>query len=234
MPGLAEAIDEALRLSGVDLALLGRAWARATPLVVLVPAFGLRALPTPVRMTLGLAFAAAIYPALLIGPPSVVEGSAVAALLVELVRGIPIALATAVPLWAATMAGGLADGLRGSHDGGTFTVLEGRVTPVAVLFGLAASAIFFSTGGPARAVLALTTPRESPWLAVATDLVHGIGLAVSIAAPLLAAAIVLEVSTALVARAASPAQVDSLLGPLKAITLLVVIALALDRMLLVR
>ncbi len=235
MPGLAEAIEEAMRLSGVDLSLVGRAWARATPLVVLVPAFGLKALPTPVRMTLGLAFAMTIYPGLLVATSPADAGPMPmpmpAALLVELARGVPIALATAVPLWAATMAGGLADGLRGSNEPASFSVVEGRATSIAILFSLGAAVLFFATGGPARAVLALSLPQATPWLAAVTALVHGIGLAVSIAAPILTASIVLEVGGALIARAASPAHVDALLSPLKALALLTFIALALDRML---
>jgi type III secretory pathway component EscT len=154
-----------------------------------------------------------------------------AALAVELARGVPLALATAVPLWAATMAGGLADDLRGARDGTSFVVVEGRATSVAILFSLAAALLFLTTGGPARAVLALAAPRTTPWLAAATDLAGGIGLAVAIAAPILAASVVLEISGALVARAASPAHVDALISPLKAIALLVFIALGLDRML---
>lgn len=233
MPGLAEAIEEAMRLSGVDLSLVGRAWARATPLVVLLPAFGLKALPTPVRMTLGLAFAMTIYPGLLVttSPGEPMTMTMPAALVVELARGVPIALATAVPLWAATMAGGLADGLRGSNEPASFSVVEGRATSIAILFSLGAAVLFFATGGPARAVLALSLPHATPWLAAVTALVHGIGLAVSIAAPILTASIVLEIGGALIARAASPAHVDALLSPLKALALLTFIALALDRML---
>lgn len=235
MPGLVDAIEEAMRLSHVDLALVGRAWARATPLVVLVPAFGLKALPTPVRMTLGLAFAMTIYPGILIEVPSLAGDALVspmpAALVIELARGIPIALATAVPLWAATMAGGLADNLRGANEPSSFSVVEGRATSIAILFSLGAAVLFFATGGPARAVLALTLAPATPFIAAVTALVHGIGLAVAIAAPILAASIVLEVGSALIARAASPAHVDALLSPLKALALLTFIALSLDRML---
>ena len=57
-PDVVSALMDAFAQAGLDLAVVGRAWARATPLVALVPAFGLRVLPTPVRATLGLSVAA--------------------------------------------------------------------------------------------------------------------------------------------------------------------------------
>jgi type III secretory pathway component EscT len=232
-PDLLAAVNDAMRAGGVDLGQLGRAWARATPLVLLVPAFGLRALPTAARVVLGLAFGATILPALT-APFSETPAEVTALTLVdEVFRGLPIAIATAVPLWAATMAGGVADALRGTHEGSPFVLVEGRPTPLAVLFSLAAGVLFFASGGPARAAHALIgagAADTSAWLGATTQLVHGITLAVSIAAPILAASIVLEVSGALIARAASPAHVDALVGPIKAIALLIVIALGLDRM----
>lgn len=228
-------IAEALRAMGIDLGRLGAAWARALPLVVLVPAFGLRALSAPARVTLGLAFALAIFPAMASAAtvdPGASPALAALPLATEVMRGLPIAIATAVPLWAATMAGGLADSLRNANEGAPFAVIEGRATPLAVLFSLGAATIFFASGGPARAALALVAaPAESPWLSVAANLTNGITLAVAIAAPVLAASIVLEVAGALIARAASPAHVDAILQPTKALALLVVVALAFDRML---
>ncbi len=48
-------------------------------------------------------------------------------------------------------------------------------------------------------------------------------------APLLAAAVVLEVAFALVARASSPAQTHALFAPIRALGLLAVMAIVLDR-----
>ena len=100
---------------------------------------------------------------------------------------------------------------------------------------LLACAIFLSTGGPARAVGALAAagtaaPGLGPVAACARDLASGVGLAVSIGAPLLVAAIVLEIGAALVARAATPAQVHALMAPLRALGILAVMAVVLDRM----
>jgi len=49
------------------------------------------------------------------------------------------------------------------------------------------------------------------------------------AAPLLAAAVVLELAFAMIARAASPAQVHALLAPVRALGLLAIVAIVLDR-----
>ena len=71
---------------------------------------------------------------------------------------------------------------------------------------LLASAIFLATGGPARVVeaIALRPIGAHPLLAAADDLVGGITLAVALGGPLLAAAVVIEIAGAVIARAASP------------------------------
>jgi type III secretory pathway component EscT len=224
-------VVRAFEASGVDLAALGLAWARVAPTVVLVPAFGLRALPAPARGVLGLMLGAAIFPALV--PIAAAHASAPWPILVleQIVRGLPIALAAAVPLWAATMAGGVADALRGTPDMLSVPTVEGRATLLGVPLSLLASAIFLSIGGPARAVLALAAPDfpAHPVMNAARDLVGGVSLAVSIGGPLLVAAIVLEIGAALVARAASPAQIHMLLAPLRSLGVLAVMAIVLDR-----
>lgn len=214
-----------------DLQSLGLAWARFAPTLAIVPAFGLKALPAPARGILGVALAAGIYPALTpildVRPlPWFVMA------LEQIVLGIPVALAAAIPLWAATMAGGLVDSLRGAQDGSGLAVVEGnKATPLAILLSLLASVVFLATGGPARVAssLATTTLPEHPVLAASHALVAGIGLAVAIGAPLLAAAIVLEIAFALVARAASPSQVHALLAPMRALALLAIVAIVLER-----
>jgi type III secretory pathway component EscT len=230
MPSVVGTVADAFARSGVDLGALGLAWARVMPTVTLVPAFGLRALPAPARTVMGLAFAACIFPAL---APVVTTSSEpwVVLALVEVARGLPIAIAAAVPLWAATMAGGVADALRGSHETPSVPTVEGKPTPLGVPLSLLASTIFLATGGPARVVkaLALHPVGVHPLLAAADDLVGGIALAVALGGPLLAAAVVIEIAAALVARAAAPAQVHALLAPLRALGTLAVMAVVLER-----
>jgi type III secretory pathway component EscT len=202
------------------------------PTVALVPAFGLRAVPAPGRALTALAFAGCLVPSLAPAPPSASDAGGVGwALAVEVARGLPVAIAAAVPLWAATMAGGVADALQGSAEGPSLPTVEGRPTRSGALLSLLACAIFLSGGGPARvaAALAIAPPIEHPIVAAADDLTRGIALAVALGAPLLAAGAVAELASALIARAASPAQVQALLAPLKALGMLLVTALVLDR-----
>ncbi len=231
MPGsLLGEVARLLEREGIELSALGLAWARATPAVALIPAFGLRAMPAAARAVLAVALAACVFPAL--APIARTPGVPWVLLAMgELLRGLPVALAAAVPLWAATMAGGVIDSLRGAQDTVSSPAVEGRPTTLGVPMSLLASAIFLSTGGPARVVSVLAT-RElpaHPILAAAQDLVAGITLAVAVAGPLVAAGLVLEIAAALVARAASPAQIHTLLAPLRAIGVLVILGVVLDR-----
>ncbi len=223
-------VVQAFERQGVDLGALGLAWARATPAVTLVPAFGLRAMPAGARAVLALAMGACVLPALApIARASALPWAVLA--LGEVVRGVPIALAAAIPLWAATMAGGVVDTLRGAQDGAPSPAVEGKPTTLGVPFSLLASAIFLGTGGPARVVAALATRGlpAHPLLLASHDIVAGITLAVAVAGPLVAAGLVLEIAAALVARAASPAQVHALLAPLRAVGILAVVGIVLDR-----
>jgi type III secretory pathway component EscT len=155
--------------------------------------------------------------------------------LAEVLRGLPVALAAAVPLWAATMVGGVADALRGAQDTTTAPTVEGRASPLGVPMSLLACTLFLRTGGPARIATALAFDSsidagKQPLLAIAADLSGGISLATALGAPLLAAAVVVEIAAALIARAASPAQVHALLAPLRALGTLTVLAIVFDRL----
>src|SRR6185295_13812711 len=158
---------------------------------------GLRALPAPARAVLGLALAASVLPAFTTAPPPLGAASEPwpIAALGEIVSGLPIAIAAAVPLWAATMAGGVVDALRGAQDGAPFATVEGRATPFGVLLSLLAACIFFGVGGPSHVALALAARDlpAHPLMRAVHDLVAGIDVAIAIGAPLLAASVVLEV-----------------------------------------
>lgn len=229
-PSLVGLVEQAFRERGVDLARVGLAWARASPAVALVPAFGLRALPTAARGVLGLALAATIFPAL--PPVAAHAGPFWLSAVQEALSGLPIATAAAIPLWAATMAGGVADTLRGSNETHPAPTVEGEASPMGIAFSLLAGAMFLATGGASRIAAALAAPAAPfpPLLRVTEDLAAGIAIAVAIGAPLLAASIVIEVAGALIARAATPAQLHLLLAPLRALALLAVLAITLQRM----
>jgi flagellar biosynthetic protein FliR len=221
---------QALRRSGIDVPALGLAWARAMPVVTLVPAFGLRAVPGPARPAMALALAAGIFPAL---APVAHTSSApwLVTALVEGARGVPVAIAAAVPLWAATMAGGVADSLRQAPEWLDVPTVEERTTPLAVLMSLLACVFFLSAGGPAAVASALAEPAAtaSPLQATADVLVSGISLAVAVASPVIAASIVIELAAALISRATAPTQMAAMIAPLRTMGVLVVFALLLER-----
>ncbi|MET0594087.1 MAG: hypothetical protein ABW133_15410, partial [Polyangiaceae bacterium] len=88
------------------------------------------------------------------------------------------------------------------------------------------------TGGPAHVVGLLVAPPDvtNGVARAAANLAAGIGIATAIAAPISAAALVIEVAGALVARAASPAHLSALLAPVRSLALLALSALLLDRL----
>jgi hypothetical protein len=91
---------------------------------------------------------------------------------------------------------------------------------------------FLQGGGAEQAVAALVESPEvsnSAVLEVIRVLSSGIGLAVAVMAPLLAVSIVVEVASALVARAASPAFIQPMLAPLRSFIILGALALLLER-----
>ena len=225
-------LDDFLRALGgqesSEIRALLLAWARALPLVTIVPAFGLGAVALPIRIGLALGMALAVAPAL---RPVLADGVPLfAALLREAALGLPLALATSAFLWAAIMAGGLVDNLRGARENVEGPFLDEPTTPLAALLGLFAGLAFLETGGAARVASALAEPRLVTGLGAAVERISdAMGVAVALAAPLVAGSIVVEVALGLVARAASPAYVFPLLLPLRSLSLLVLLWIALDR-----
>jgi len=206
------------------------AWARVAPAVTLVPAFGLTGLPAQSRAALGLALAVSIAPAL---TPASVAAPFGVSLLLSAARGLPVALAAAAALWAAGMAGGLADNLRGARETQALPIVDSETTPLGALLSILVALIFLESGGAARVVAALALDHELSYgmlWQVAVGLTHAIELALAIAAPVVAVSIVVELSNVLLARAATPAAVASLLAPLRSIVILVAFALLFERM----
>lgn len=218
---------------GVDADELTRwalAWARLTPVVVIVPAFGLRAVPGPMRVVLALCLAIAIAPAL---HPAVESGLWSVRLVAEFVRGIPVAIVAAMTLWIASMAGGLADNLRGGQETSALPVVEPNGTPTGALLTLLVAIAFLQGGGAAHAAAAVA--RAAPvttggLISLAHTLSSGVAVAVAVAAPLVGVALVVEVASALIARAASPAFLLPTLAPLRTLALLGTTAIVLERM----
>ncbi len=204
---------------------------RLLPTVLLVPAFGLRALMFPAQLLFAFVLAAATLP--LAPQGAAPQGPWIIALLGEIARGLPLALSAAATLWAAAMAGNLLDEVRGAYHPADFPLVDSASGPFGVLLSLVASISFLELGGPARLAeaLALAGPVHagSIW-ALVRSAVAGIQLAVLIAAPLLVVLLVIEVFHALIARVTSPGLWLPLLGPLRALAFLMMAALLLDRL----
>ena len=143
--GVLDSVSRLLDGAGYDLRSWGLAWARVTPSVTLIPAFGLRAVPGPARVALALALGACIAPAL---AGRAIEGPWAAQLLVEFLRGLPVAVGAATGLWLATMVGGLADNLRGSQLSSALPVVERGSTPSGTLLAMLVAVLFLQSGGP--------------------------------------------------------------------------------------
>ncbi len=221
---------QALDLVGVDWRSWALASARCAPVVLIVPAFGLRALPRPMRAAMTLALATTLVP--IVGP---VPGEPMAlgrALVWQAMQGLPIAIAAAVPLWAATMAGGLVDLLRGGRESLDVPVVDSRTGALGVLWSLMASTLFLTLGGPARVMEALTHPvplSNGALLRAVSDLTGGVHIAVAIAAPWAVAALIVETAGALWARAVSPAPLGSTIAVARSVACLALAGVLFDR-----
>lgn len=229
--GALNELTEILRVieaSGVSLEGWLSAWARLLPTVVLVPAFGARFLPAPARAVLGLSLAFTLAPTLTAHSSS--EFLAVS-LLTEMLRGLPLAISVSALMWAAMMAGGLMDDLRGASQPSEGPFM-GASTPLGTLLGLFAAIGFLKLGGASRVVEALSESAQAHTvLGAVSDLVASIEIALALSAPVLAALIVWEAAGALVARSAAPAHIQSLLAPLRSLAVLGALAISADALL---
>jgi len=196
----------------------------------LLPAFGLNALPVQTRAALGLALAVSIAPSI---QPLQLAAPFGIALLLEAARGLPVALAASGALWAAGMAGGLTDNIRGARETQALPIVDEDTSPLGALLSLLVALVFLEGGGASRVAATLSsspTPSCGMLWQVAVGLTHAIELALAVAAPVVAVSIVLELANALISRAATPAHVVALLAPLRSILILVCFALLFERM----
>jgi type III secretory pathway component EscT len=226
-------LGEELARAGISLGPWLLATARVMPSVLLVPAFGLSALPLLARAGFALILAASVAPALAASLPDATLG--VDTLLRQAWLGLPVAVSAASALWVATMAGNVIDSLRGVQSLASFAAVDSEASPLGVLLALAASLAFLLLGGPAALVDALVVaeaPTHATLLGVARGLAQGINVAVLLAAPLLALAVVCDVVSALIQRAAQGAALSNVLAPARALVIVLFTAILLDRIVL--
>jgi flagellar biosynthesis protein FliR len=230
--GILDAISAETSASGQSLAAWGIAWARVLPTAIAVPAFGLGFLPLPLRAALGFGLAVSVAPALSVTAlpagvpwPLLVIG--------EAARGVPVALVAATALFAASVAGGVADVALGARLGRLTAPFGKDGSPFATLLGLAAAILFLDGGGAARVASRLAEPElgiTRPLAAAVRDLASGIDVGASIGAPLLAVAVVIEITLGLASREFGTLRLDTVSAPLRALAVLVATAALFERM----
>lgn len=197
-----EVADAALRElsdSGLNLSAWGIASARMLPTVLIVPAFGAGFLPIAVRLGLAVALAVSIAPGVKESLAAPALGAKWGlALIAEAFRGVPVALAAALSLWAAMVAGGLAD---------TTLPLSSRRSraatgPLSGLLGIAACVLFLETSGAERVAerLSSTIAPLGPLRGGVRDFMAGIDVGVSLALPILVVALTVDVAVAVAER----------------------------------
>jgi type III secretory pathway component EscT len=228
---LLEALSSELAASGIDPTGWVLCWARLLPSLILIPAFGLPGFPIVIRVGFASVLAAVVAPSLPVAAYS--PGPLLLALGAELARGLPVALSAAFCVWGALMAGNLIDELRAGAPPLKSPFDAGEPSsPLGILLSLAASVAFFRLGGPARLADALAVARplhEQDLHALVSSLAHGVQFAVALAGPLLALVPFLELLHALVARSTAPISAQVVFGPFKAVALLGMAAVLLDR-----
>lgn len=214
-PALRELLsDEGIARLVSEAAPFARAFARVLPAATVVPALAVRGTPPQVRFAVALALSAPIAAAF---PWTAGVDPPLALMLVsDALRGIPLAILLATPLWVATHIGAIADVLRGAPEATIAPppAAEGARTPLATLTALLVASAWLSSGGVVRALHLLSasgprgaspiSPGVAPWALAARALTDGMRLSIALSAGVLVAATTLEVALADIGRAGAP------------------------------
>lgn len=218
----------------VWLASAGLAIARCLPVTWMVPAFGGRAVMAPVRLGLALCLAMLALPAITAQSGLVGLGPVGLALLAAREGGVGVVLAflLSTTFRAAESAGRLMDLARGANTAEILAPLSGeRESPLSLLTGMLAVVVFLELGGLPRVAAALALSYQAvpvggwgtagAWQDALMKVVPAaatlIEAAVSFAAPVLVAAILVDVVLGFVARAAPSTPVFFVGLPVKAL-----------------
>jgi flagellar biosynthesis protein FliR len=235
MTGLQMAFGEQLAAAFV-LAL-----ARTAAFVLVTPPFNTRGVPTQARVALALALCLPLTPPLLAGAPALVSGELVVRLLVQLVTGLALGFFVLVALSAVQAAGDLVDLVGGFNA--TIALDPLMLTQTSVfgrLHQLVAVTVLFATDGHlmiiqglSRSLQAMPDPHVS-WDALGQVLIGDVaGLvsaALQIAAPVVAAMLVADVSLGLLTRAAPALNAFALAFPVKILFSLLLVGFVVVRL----
>ena len=235
MSGLQLALGEQLAVAFV------LAVARTAAFVLVTPPFNTRAVPTQARVSLALALALPLTPPLTAGAPALVSGELVVRLIVQLATGLALGFLVLVALSAVQAAGDLLDLVGGFNSSIALDPLMLTQTSVfGRLHQFVAVAVLFATDGHlmvvqglSRSLQAMPDPQVS-WDALAHALVGDVtGMvtsALQIAAPVVAAMLVADVSLGLLTRAAPALNAFALAFPVKILFSLLLVGLVVVRL----
>jgi type III secretory pathway component EscT len=222
-----------------------RALATVLPAATLVPALSVRGLPTSARFAVALALALPLAAAF---TPAGADASLPLLLATDALRGVPLAVVLATPLWAATHVGALADQLRGVPDVTQAPPpgAEGARGPLATLTAMLAASVWLSSGGLVRGLLLLaklapgadsataagaasaSAARIAPWALAARTLTDALRLSVALASSVIVAALALEVALAAIARAGAPISSQPIAYVARPLVAVIALAASLD------
>ena len=133
---LFDTLARELARSGIDPVAWALGAARLLPSVVLIPVFGLRALPIFGQILFALILAVAAAPA--VQPVMTTDAPWLITLLTQALGGLPVAVSTATTLWVASMAGNLLDELRGGAASASPSLIsDSEVSPLGSCLRLA-------------------------------------------------------------------------------------------------
>lgn len=220
---------------GLLAAALALGGARAAPVVWMVNPLGGPRLPAPARVGLSLLLAGLAAPLLLASAAAAGLEQAPAARLIlllgrELLVGLVLGLVAAAAFQAAETAGRLGDTLRGASLAEVLDPTSGqRASPLAALYLLMATLVFFGIGGVPRVLDALLDSYRALPIGgglpaagargaaalVTTVSARVIAAGVGLAAPVLVALWLADLALGLIARAAPQLPVYFLGLPLK-------------------
>jgi flagellar biosynthetic protein FliR len=235
-------------VTGTQLAIGGQlaaafmlAVARTAAFVLVTPPFNTRAIPTQARVSLALALAFPLTPPLEDSAPGLLSGELVVRLLVQIATGLALGFLVLVALSAVQAAGDLIDLVGGFNS--TLALDPLMLTQTSVfgrLHQFVAVTVLFATEGHlmiiqglSRSLQAMPDPHIS-WdalghalIADVTGLVTG---ALQIAAPVVAAMLVADVSLGLLTRAAPALNAFALAFPLKILLSLLLVGFVVVRL----
>lgn len=222
-----------------------RALATVLPAATIVPALSVRGLPTSARFAVAIALALPLAAGI---APADAGGSLPLLLAADALRGVPLAVVLATPLWAATHVGALADQLRGTPDATQAPPpgAEGARGPLATLTAMLAASVWLSSGGLVRGLLLLArlgpgadtgstgsagsagSAQVAPWALAARTLTDALRLSLALASSVIVAALALEIALAAIARAGAPISPQPLAYVARPLVAVLALAASLD------